>query len=94
MLANDKRANRISKPTRIPKSIKTVDDLLAKDDINGMIADLTKLRGKIKDLVIIYTINDTENYAYSISDETLISKATWLLESTKLHMLNVFNDDD
>jgi hypothetical protein len=47
----DKRVDRISKRT---KTLITVDTLLTKDEVSGVIAELIKDQTKITDLIVIY----------------------------------------
>jgi hypothetical protein len=85
MPANDKRANRISKPTKIPKSIKTMDDLLAKSDIKEMIDDLIKNKSNIKDLIII-AVTDDKGYDYAISNRMTNALVCWYLRDLELDL--------
>ena len=83
---NDNKNHRLPKRTRLTK-VNTVDDLLTRDDINGMLADLNNLKKDIDDLIIIYT-DKGRNYWFQITEGTLISTAIWMLESTKVDLLH------
>ncbi len=73
------------------KKITTVNDLLTRDDINDILANLDKVKPDIKDLLVIYV--DKENtHHWQTSDSTLLSTAVLMLESTKLELM--FADDD
>ncbi len=65
----------------------TINDLLTKDDINGILADLEKIKPNIKDLIVIY-MDKNNKYSWQITGNTLESLAVWLLESVKLDLLN------
>ena len=88
MKQTDHRANRIHHMPRakLPR-VRTVDDLLARDDVNGILADLAKLKPDIKSLIMIY-LDHKDVYHWNITDNTLESTATWMLESTKLDLLS------
>ena len=87
MPSKDRRSHRIPKSARLPK-VKTINDLLTRDDINGMLAELDKEKPNISDLIVIYLDKDTKQYHFQITEDTLNAIAVWMLENTKLDMLN------
>lgn len=93
MKGKDKRQHRIPNSARLPK-VKTVNDLLTRDDINGMLADLDKEKPNISDLIVIYLNKDDKRYYFQITEDTLNATATWMLESTKLDVLNEDLEED
>jgi hypothetical protein len=80
-----KNTHRIPNSVRLPK-VKTVNDLLTRDDINGILADLDEAKPDISDLIVIYMDKD-KNRCFLITEDTLNSTATWLLETTKLDVI-------
>jgi hypothetical protein len=62
------------------------EDLLARDDINGILEDVNKVKPDIKSLIVIWLDQD-DVYHFEISDDTLVAIATWMLECTKLDLL-------
>jgi hypothetical protein len=86
MPSKDKHTHRIPNSARLPK-VKTVNDLLTRDDINGILADLDQEKPNISDLIVIYMDRRDHKYHWTITDGTLVSTATWMLESTKLDLL-------
>ena len=93
MPKTDRRKHRITKSAKIPKRVMTVNDILARDDVNGILADLDKLKPDIKTLIAIYLDNKDNEYHWRITDGTWVSTATWMLESTKLDLLNSEDDE-
>ena len=94
MPKTDRRKHRITKSAKIPKRVMTVNDILARDDVNGILADLDKLKPNIKTLIVIYLDNKDNKYHWRITDGTWVSTATWMLESTKLDLLNSEDEDE
>lgn len=82
-----KLPHRMPKLARLPK-IKTINDLLTRDDINGILADLDREKPNISDLIVIYFNKQTNKYCFQLTDNTFIDRATWLLETTKFDILN------
>ncbi len=83
MLKPDKRTNRIPNAVKLPKrKLVTVNDLFARDDVNDFLATVDKQKAEITDCVLIYLDKD-RNYHFVITENTLVSTAVWLLESTK-----------
>jgi len=81
-----KNTHRIPNSAKLTK-VKTINDLLTRDDINGILADLDEAKPDISDLIVIYMDKD-KNRCFQITEDTLVSTATWMLESTKLDMIN------
>lgn len=65
----------------------TVKDILTRDDINGILKDLADKKDGIVDMVVIYLDKDNR-YHWEITNDTLSSTVVWMLESTKLDILN------
>jgi hypothetical protein len=65
----------------------TINDLLVKDDINGILSDLDKSKPDIKDLIVIQLPRDG-GYRMWITEDTLESTAVWLLECVKNDIIN------
>jgi hypothetical protein len=90
MLNKNKKSHKIqigkAHLLKLPRIV-TMEDVLATDDVNGILEDITKVKPAIKDLIIIWMGQDG-NYHFEITDETLSSTATWMLESAKLDILN------
>jgi hypothetical protein len=72
----------------------TVNDLLARDDVNGILADLDKEKPNIQDLVVVYIDRRDNRYYAKWTEATLVSTAVWMLESTKLDLLNANCEED
>ncbi len=91
MQSKDSRQRRISPnltKTKRTKRLTTIEDVLTRDDVNGILADLYKVKPNISDLIVIYMDSKDERYHFITTDNTLVSTATWLLESVKLDLLN------
>jgi len=89
-----KGKHRIPNSARLTK-VKTVNDLLTRDDINGILADMDRRKPNVTDMIIIFYNKKTDTYGWQITDDTLAPLATYLLESTKLDLLSpVDNEDD
>jgi hypothetical protein len=73
----------------LPRSVKTIDDLLSKDDVNEAIDILVSRKKKIKKLVIIH-INDDDTWGTVTTDMTNCD-LLWYLELVKN---DLFNDND
>ena len=63
------------------------EDLLASDDINQILEDVNKVKPDIKHLIILWVDKD-DNLYFETPDDTPQSIATWMLECTKLDILN------
>jgi len=80
-------SHKIPNSARLTK-VKTISDLLTRDDINGILADLDKEKPNISDLVVIYLDKRDKQCYFQITEGTLTDRTTWMLESTKLDVLN------
>ena len=76
------------KNTKPIRPVTTINDLLTRDDVNGILTALDKVKPDITDLIVIYMDKRDNKYHQQITDGTLVSTATWMLESTKLDLLN------
>jgi hypothetical protein len=56
--------------------------------VNGILADLEKVKPDISDLVVIYLNRSDKRYHAQFTDSTLESTAVWMLENVKLDILN------
>ncbi len=90
---NDKIGN-FEKKYGVPRLTKlhsrtrvTINDLLTSDDVNGILADLDKVKPHIKAAIVIYIDKRDDKYHWGITDDTLVSTAVWMLESTKMDLL-------
>lgn len=71
-----------------PKRITTIEDMLARDDVNDILRDLDKDKPNISELLVIYLDRRDGKLYYQVTKETLVPLATWMLEATKLEMLS------
>lgn len=86
MPSKDSRSNRIPNSARLPK-VKTVNDILARADINSMINELDKEKPNMSDLIVIWLNKNDHQFYFQITEDTLVSTATWLLEATKYNVI-------
>lgn len=70
------------------RKVKTVEDLLARDDVNAVLQELDDTKPNISDMVVIWLDKRDDTFYYEITKGTLVSTATWLLESTKIDLLS------
>ncbi len=90
----DRRSHRVSHNRRRPKQKPvTVNDLLTKDDINGILNHLDTVKPHITAAIVIYMDKRDNKYHWQITEDTLVSLATWMLESIKLELLNADDED-
>ncbi len=73
------------------KRITTVNDLLARDDVNNILADLEKVKPHITDCIIIYRLKGEEFDHYQITENTSNELIVWMLERVKLN--EILNED-
>jgi hypothetical protein len=66
--------------------IRTINDLLTRDDINQMIEDLNNNKVNIKHLSIIYTTKDDTIYSEHTED-SMLSSIIYQIEVTKNELL-------
>ena len=93
MPGKDRREHRIPKSAKLTK-VKTVNDLLTRDDINGMLADLDKEKPNISDLIVIYLDKRDKRYHFQITEDTLNAVAVWLLQQVNQDILNEDTEDE
>lgn len=65
----------------------TVNDLLARDDVNEVLRDIDTIKPEIDSLIAIW-IDKDDKLHWEITDNTLTSQLIWALESVKHDMLN------
>lgn len=80
-----------TKPKR-SRRITTVEDLLARDDVNGILNNLNEVKPNISDLIVIYMDKRDKQRYFLTTEGTLVSTATWLLETTKYDI--ILEDDE
>jgi 3-methyladenine DNA glycosylase AlkC len=91
MPAPDRQVHKpLKRSTR--KRITTLNDIFTRDDVNGILNDLDKVKPNINDLVVIYVDAKNHKCDWLITDGTLVSTAIWMLESVKLDLL--YADDE
>jgi len=93
MPSKDRRSHRIPNSARLPK-VKTINDLLARADINSIINELDKEKPNMSDLIVIWLDKNDKRYLFQITEDTLSDRATWMLESTKLDVLNEDTEEE
>lgn len=76
-----------------PERPTTINDLFATDEVNGLLHELDEERPNISDIVVIWVNNKDNQPYYDATPNTLKSTITWLLESTKLCILNDDEED-
>jgi hypothetical protein len=64
----------------------TVNDILARDDLNEFLADMEQIKPNIKHAIIIW-VDREDNYSWEMTEGIPTSQAVWLLEKTKLDIL-------
>ncbi len=77
---------------RIKSRVTTVNDLLARDDINGILKDLDKVKPHITDCIVIYVDKRDNKIHWNNTEDTLTSLAVYMLESVKLRLMNPGED--
>jgi hypothetical protein len=84
-------------PKKLSKSRKltTINDVLARDDVNDILEKVNRSKADICDLIVI-TMPKDGGYRLWITDETPDSKAVYMLEAVKVDILNgnLENDDE
>ena len=63
-----------------------IEDLLARDDINGILKDIDNIKPNIQDLIVLYTDKDGR-WHFTCNDDMLISTGVWMLEGAKYELL-------
>jgi predicted RNA-binding protein associated with RNAse of E/G family len=74
--------------TKRVKCVTTVQDLLARDDVNDVLREMNKLKPNISDMIVIYMNREDEDYYFEITEGTPTERLVWMLEKTKLDILN------
>jgi len=87
---NGKKRGQVSKIRR--QRITTVEDILASDDVNSVMAELQKAKPKMKSLIAIY--NDGEYTHWQITQGTPLSEIIFRLEMVKTSLLTEDSKDD
>ncbi len=82
-----------TKTTKVKRKrrITTVNDILARDDVNDILESLVKNKAGISDLFVITIGRDGEIF-WRYSDNTLPSKAIMMLEVAKFDILSEDSD--
>ncbi len=89
------KGRRVGKTTaQLLKGIKTVNDILARDNVNGILNALDKAKPHIQDLIVIYIDRRNNRKYWNGTDDTTKPIATWMLETTKLELLNDDSEED
>ncbi len=76
------------------KRATSINDLLTRDDVNGILAWLEKVKPNIQDLIVIYNDNEDGKTHFKTTGETLESLAVWMLETVKLDLMNFEGGED
>ena len=71
---------------RKTKQVITVEDILAWDDVNDVLAHLNKAKPDITALIAIYE-DDKEDMHWRITEGTQLSKVIYLLEVVRQELL-------
>ena len=88
--------NKNKKQHRLPiKSIKPITlrraksftDILAQDDVNGILNDLNNYKPDIKDMIVIW-VDKNNDLWFQTTEQIKQSTSVWMLENTKLDILN------
>ena len=87
---NGKKQGQVSKTKR--RRITTVEDILATDDVNSVMANLQKAKPKMKSLIAIY--NDGEYTHWETTQGTPLSEIIFRLELVKTSLLTEDSEDD
>ncbi len=90
MQNKNKRTHRIPLKTAKPITLrraKSFTDILAQDDVNGILNDLNDCKPDIKDLIIVWVDKDN-NLWFQTTKDLKQSTSVWMLESIKLDLLN------
>ena len=78
---------KLTKNPKLGKRITTIEDVLARDSVNDILIELNKDKPNISDLIVISVDREGKLY-YDVTKNTLVPMATWMLEATKLDLLN------
>lgn len=94
-MANErkKRITNLSLKKQIRNS-KSVNDLLASDDVNGILKDLEEIKPHISDMIVIYVDKRDNTWHSQITEQSLSSTVVWLLESVKHNEIVGYQDEE
>ncbi len=84
MPAPDTRVSRLPR-SHLPKSVRTIDDVLARDDVNSILANIASRKPHITGIIAI--VLEDDNSATSYYSEMPLAKIVWHLERLKLDLL-------
>lgn len=79
--------------TKRTRRITTVEDILARDDVNEILGELNKVKPDISDLIVIYYDKENNRWNFKITGDTLSSTLIWMLEVTKNDILNYDSEE-
>ena len=85
--APDKPSHKTQGLRIAPKRHITVSDLFTRDDVNDILANLNKIKPNINGCIVIY-LDKNDRYSWQMTKDLKLATATWMLESTKLDILN------
>jgi len=96
MKIHDKRANRIphtdkSITTMLKRKHVDCNDILARDDVNGLLAEVSANKVNATDMIILWY--DDEDTVHMRTTGPINSKAVYMLEFGKNFILNSDEDD-
>lgn len=81
-----KEISDIKSTTKKRRRVVTINDLLARDDVNDILQEIDKNKADIQDMIVIAMPKDKPYYFYT-TRETLSSTAVWLLECVKADII-------
>ena len=87
MTAPNRHYQRIPLEAIAPKRRVTINDLFTRDDVNDILANLNKIKPNLNGCIVIY-LDKNDRYSWQMTSDLKTSTATWMLESTKLDILN------
>lgn len=93
-MASNQSKRILPSPAKMLKGVKTLNDLMARDGVNGILRDLDENKPHIGDMVVIYLDKRTNNFVCQITDGTPFSTANWMLDSIKYGYLLAPDEDD
>ncbi len=76
------------------RRVTTINDLLARDDVNGILKNLDGIKPNITDCIVIYIDKRDKKRYWQATEETTRALATWMLESTKLDILMIDDKEE
>ena len=91
MSSKDNRAHRLpvgATKRKRSRRVTTIEDILARDDVNGILQELDKEKPHISDMLVIWLDKREGQFYYQMTDGTKVSTATWLLEATKFDVIS------